>query len=99
MAVRLVELFQVAISFVLRKTVFVSLCMRHLLLGSLAALACLGVFSLTQASAAPQPDQQDRPNFSGTWTLDLKASTSVEPLMGQIGASLLEQKYAASNTL
>ena len=73
--------------------------MKRLLFRSLAALACLGVFSLTQASAAPQPDQQDRPNFSGTWTLDLKASTSVEPLMKQIGASLLEQKYAAWITL
>jgi hypothetical protein len=68
--------------------------MRHLLLRSLAALACLGVFSLPQASAASQPDQQDRPNFSGTWKLDLKASTSVEPLMKQIGANLFEQKYA-----
>jgi hypothetical protein len=69
--------------------------MRHLLLRSLAALACLGVFSLPQTSAAPQPDQPDRPNFSGTWKLDLKASTSVEPLMRQIGASLLQQKCAA----
>jgi len=68
--------------------------MRHLLLRSLAALACLGVFSFPQASAAPQPDQQDKPNFSGTWKLDLKASTSVEPLMKQIGANLFEQKYA-----
>jgi hypothetical protein len=34
--------------------------------------------------------------LSGTWTLDLKASTSLEPLMKQIGASLLERKYAAS---
>ena len=73
--------------------------MRHLLLRSLAALACLGVFSLTQASAALQPDQPDRPNFSGTFTLDLKASDSVEPLMKQIGASLLEQKFAAWITL
>jgi hypothetical protein len=69
--------------------------MRHLLLRSLTALACLGVFSLPQTSAAPQPDQPDRPNFSGTWKLDLKASTSVEPLMRQIGASLLQQKCAA----
>ena len=68
--------------------------MRHLLLRSLAALACLGVFSLAQTSAAPQPDQLDRPNFSGTWKLDLKASTSVEPLMKQVGANLFEQKYA-----
>ena len=70
--------------------------MRHLLLRSLAALACLGFFSLTQASAASQADQPDRPNFSGTWKLDLKASTSVEHLMKQIGASLFERKYAAS---
>ena len=68
--------------------------MRYLLLRSLAALASLGVFSFPQASAAPQPDQLDRPNFSGTWKLDLKASTSVEPLMKQIGANLFEQKYA-----
>jgi hypothetical protein len=73
--------------------------MRHLLLRSLAALACLGFFSLTQASAASQADQPDRPNFSGTWMLDLNASTSVEPLMKQIGASLLEQKCAAWITL
>jgi len=73
--------------------------MRHLLLRWLAVLACLGVFSLPQTFAAPQPDQPDKPNFSGTWTLDLKASTSVEPLMKQIGASLFEQKYAASMTL
>ena len=70
--------------------------MKRLLFRSLAALACLGVFSFPQASAAPQPDQQDKPNFSGTWKLDLKASTSVEHLMKQIGASLFERKYAAS---
>jgi len=73
--------------------------MRHLLLRSLAALACLGVFSLPQAFAALEPNQPDKPNFSGTWTLDLKASTSLEPLMKQIGASLLERKYAASAKL
>jgi hypothetical protein len=70
--------------------------MRHLLLRSLAGLACLGVFSLPQTSAAPKPDKPDKPNFSGTWTLDLEASTSLEPLMNQIGASFLERKYAAS---
>jgi hypothetical protein len=69
--------------------------MRHLLLRSLAALACLSVFSLPQTSAAPKPDQPDKPNFSGNWRLDLKASTLFEPLMKQIGASLLERKYAA----
>jgi len=55
--------------------------MRHLLLCSFTALACLGVFSLPETSAAPKPDQPDKPNFSGTWTLDLKASDSLEPLM------------------
>jgi hypothetical protein len=73
--------------------------MRYLLLRSVAALACLGVFSLLQISAALEPDQPDNPNLSGTWMLDLKASTSVEPLMKQIGASLLEQKYATSTKL
>ena len=68
--------------------------MRFLLLRSLAGLACLGVFSLPQTSAA-----RNKPNFSGTWTLDLKASTSLEPLMTQIGASFLERKYAAAVTL
>jgi hypothetical protein len=67
-------------------------CLRH---RALAALACLGVFGLPQTSAAPQSDQPDRPNFSGTWKLDLKASTSVEHLMKQIGASPLQQKCAA----
>ena len=66
---------------------------------SLAGLACLGVFSLPQTSASPKPDKPDKPNFSGTWTLDLKASTSLEPLMKQIGASFLERKYAASTRL
>src|ERR1700693_6182101 len=70
--------------------------MRYLLLRWLAALVCLGVFSLPQTFAAPKPDQPDDPNFSGTWALDLKASTSFETLMKQIGASLLERKYAAS---
>ena len=39
--------------------------MRYLLLRWLAALVCLGVFSLPQTSAAPKPDQPDKPNFSG----------------------------------
>ena len=73
--------------------------MKRLLFRSLAALACLGFFSLPQTSATLRPDQPDKPNFSGNWTLDLEASTSLEPLMKQIGASLLEQKYAASITL
>ena len=73
--------------------------MRYLLLRSVAILVCLGVFSLFQTSAAPTPDQPDKPNLSGTWMLDLKASTSIEPLMKQIGAGLLEQKYASSTEL
>ena len=70
--------------------------MRYLLLRWLAALVCLSVFSVRQTSAAPKSDQPDDPNFSGAWALDLKASTSFETLMKQIGASLLERKYAAS---
>jgi hypothetical protein len=70
--------------------------MRYLVLRSLAALACLGVFSLSQASAALKADQPDKPNFSGTWTVDLKASTSLDLLMKEIGANFLERKYAAS---
>ena len=73
--------------------------MRHLLLRSLAALACLGVFSLPQTSAALNPDQPNKPNLSGTWTRDPKASTSLEPLMNQIGASLPERKYVTSTEL
>ena len=67
--------------------------MRHLLLSSLAALAWLGVFSLQQTFAAP--DQSDKPNFSGIWTLDLRASMSLDPLMTQIGATFFDRKYAA----
>ena len=73
--------------------------MRYLVLRSLAVLACLGVFSLSQTSAAPQSDEPDKPNLSGAWMLDLKASTSVEPLMKQVGADFLEQKYATSTEL
>jgi hypothetical protein len=73
--------------------------MRHVLLRSLAAFTCFCVFSLPKSSAAPKPDQSDKPDFNGTWTLDLTASTSVEPLMKQIGANLFEQKYAAWITL
>jgi hypothetical protein len=73
--------------------------MRHLLLRSLAALACLGVFSLPQTSAAPKPDPPDKPDLSGTWMLDLKGSTSLEPLMKQIGASFFERGYATSTEL
>jgi hypothetical protein len=60
---------------------------------------CLGFLSPSQTSAAPKPDQPDKPNLSGIWILDLNASTSVGPLMKQIGTGLLEQIYAASTKL
>ena len=71
----------------------------NLLLPWLAALVWVGLCSLPKTSAALQPDQADDPNFSGTWALDLKGSTSFEALMKQIGASFLERKYADSVTL
>jgi hypothetical protein len=65
----------------------------------LAALVWLGLCSLPKTSAALQADHANNPNFSGTWALDLKGSTSFEPLMKQMGASFLERTYAASVTL
>jgi hypothetical protein len=73
--------------------------MKHLLLRSLATLACFGIFGLPQTFAAPKQDQSDKPDFSGTWILDHKASTSLDPLMKRIGAGLLERKYADSAKL
>jgi hypothetical protein len=73
--------------------------MRYLLLSSLTALACLAVFNLPQTSALTKPDQSDKPDFTGNWTLDLGASTPLEPLMNQIGAGPLDLKYAAVTTL
>jgi len=73
--------------------------MRQLLFRSLAALVCLGVLSLSQTSAATKPNQPDKPNFSGVWVLDLQASTSLDPLMTQIGAGFLDRKYAAHTKL
>jgi len=73
--------------------------MNHLLLRSLAALACLGIFSLSWTSAATKPDQDAKPNFTGVWLLDLQASTSLDPLMTQIGAGFLDRKYAAHTKL
>src|SRR6201988_1616108 len=71
----------------------------NLLVPWLAALVWLGLCSLPKTSAALQPDQADDRNFSGTWALDLKGSTSFAPLMKQMGASFLERTYAASVTL
>ena len=73
--------------------------MRYLLLRSLAALTCFGVFSLPQTSAVPKSDQSDKPDFNGTWALDLKASASLEPIMKKAGARLLEQKFASLTNL
>ena len=73
--------------------------MRYLLLCSLAALTCFGVFSLPQTSAVLKPDQSDKTDFNGTWTLDLKASASLEPIMKKVGARLLEQKFASLTNL
>jgi hypothetical protein len=66
---------------------------RHLLLSSLSAVACLGAFSLSQTLAASTSDPS-KPNFNGIWMLDRKSSNSLEPLMKDIGASYLERKYA-----
>jgi hypothetical protein len=71
----------------------------NLLVPWLAALVLLALSSLPKTSAALQPRQADDPNFSGTWALDLKGSTSFEALMKQIGASFLERTYAASVAL
>ena len=73
--------------------------MRYLLLRSLAALTCFGVFSLPQTSAVVKPDQSDKTDFNGTWALDLKASASLEPIMKKVGARLLEQKFASLTNL
>jgi hypothetical protein len=69
--------------------------MRHLLLSSLSAIAWLVVFGPLHTSATPKAAQSDKPNFSGNWTLDLRASTSLDSLMNHLGASLIERKYAA----
>lgn len=73
--------------------------MRQLLLCLLAALTWFAVCSPPQTSAASGSIQSDKPNLSGTWTLDLNASTSLEPLMNQIGASPLDRKYVTSTSL
>ena len=65
------------------------------LLRFLAALACLGLFSPPWAFASARPDQPAKRNFSGTRTLDLRASTPLEPSLKEAGASILEQKFAA----
>ena len=58
------------------------------LLYFVAAVACFDVFSPTRISATTKPD------FNGTWVLDHQASSSLEPLMDQIGAGSMERKLA-----
>jgi hypothetical protein len=66
---------------------------RQLLLSSLAALTWFAVCSPPQIFAVTGSVQSNKPNLSGTWTLDLSASTSLDPLMNQIGASSFDRKY------
>jgi hypothetical protein len=72
---------------------------RQLLLTSLAALTWFAVCSPPHTSAVTNSIQSNKPNLSGTWTLDLSASTSLDLLMNQIGASPFDRKYAASTRL
>ncbi|MBV8483878.1 MAG: hypothetical protein JO077_13560 [Verrucomicrobia bacterium] len=62
-------------------------------------MASLAVFSIHQTSAAPNPDESGKSNFSGSWTLDLGASTSLDSLMNKIGAGFLDRKYASQTEL
>ena len=73
--------------------------MRHPLLRLLVALVCFAIFSPSRTSAATKLAQHQKPNFTGAWVLDLQASTSLDALMTQIGASFLERKYAAHTRL
>ena len=72
---------------------------RQLLLASLASLTWFAVCSPAQTSAVTGSVQSSKPNLSGTWTLDLSASASIDTLMNQIGASFLDRKYATSTRL
>jgi hypothetical protein len=38
-------------------------------------------------------------DFSGTWSLDLNASASLEPIMKKVGAGLLEREFASRTHL
>jgi len=68
--------------------------MKPLLLRSLAALVWLGVFSSSQTYAAAKPHHPGKPNFAGSWILERKGSTSLQPLMQEIGAPFHERKLA-----
>jgi len=69
------------------------------LIRSLVVLVSLAVLSLQQTFAAPDSDESGKSDFSGNWALDLQASTSLDPLMNQIGAGLFDRKYAAGTKL
>jgi hypothetical protein len=69
--------------------------LRYLLFCTLAAVACVGVFSPPGVFAQTKSAQAGKPNFTGAWVLDLQASSSFDALMTQIGAGLLDRKYAA----
>lgn len=73
--------------------------MRQLLLNSLAGFTWFILFNPAQISAVTGPAQSNKPNLSGKWALDLSASNSLEPLMNQIGAALVDRKYVASINL
>jgi hypothetical protein len=73
--------------------------MRHFLLCTLAAAASFAVFSPPRTFATTKSSLPDNPDFTGAWVLDLKASTSLDPLMKQIGAGFIDRKYAAHTRL
>ena len=81
------------------KRICASNLLRYLLLCTLAAVACFGVFSPPRVGATTKTTQTDKPNFTGAWVLDLQASTSLDALMTQIGAGFLDRKYAAHTRL
>jgi hypothetical protein len=68
---------------------------RHFLLCTLAVAAGFGVLSPPRIFATTKSNQVDKPDFTGAWVLDLKASTSLDQLMTQIGAGFLDRKYAS----
>ena len=72
---------------------------KQFVLRSLATLTWFAVFSPLPSSGVVESSQLNKPNLSGTWTLDLSASTSLEGLMNRIGADSLDRKYGTSTRL
>ena len=58
------------------------------------AMACIALVGLVHFSPPALAD--DRPDFSGAWTLDSRASDPVEELLKAVGRSWLERKAASS---